>query len=153
MIISAEAILGIAVAIENNGIEFYEKAGKTVDDASFLDFLIEEEKRHIEVFQDLFAQGGKLGQIQLDHPHLDEEALIAAYAETEVFGRESADDLGPEALIDVGIRMEKNSILFYSELIDLVDAKHQDEAKLLRQIREEERKHLKLFLDKKRAAA
>lgn len=153
MYLSRETILTLSLEIERKGIEFYTAMKKRTPDA-FLDYLIEQEHEHIEVFKNLFDRDrGAVRQERFENPHMDDDFLIAAYAETEVFARVDPATAELAELYDIAIAMEKNSIVFYGDLIETLGERFKEEAALVEGIRQEERKHLRDLVEKKRALA
>ena len=150
MNIQPNTILNIALGIERKGIEFYERIRER-GDADFADFLIEQEKNHIRTFEDIFTSHKEKFGEHLDMPHLDEDYLVAAYVNTEVFGPSDPNAIDPSRLLDVAIGMEKNSILFYGELYDGMVKGYEETARLIRDIQHQERQHLRLLAEKKAA--
>lgn len=142
MIVSSETVLSIVLAVENKGIEVYQALQERFH-ADFLEFMIGQEKEHIRMFQDLFGRDrGAAGSHQFETSHLDEDYLVAAYAETEVFGKLEPQGLEEYELYQTAIQMEKDSILLYSELLDMLPDRAGDQARLLSSVQAEEKQHL-----------
>lgn len=120
---SASEIVETAVRIEENGFAFYNEAAKLVKDektADIFNYLAGEEKKHIEIFQNLL-QG--LETEPLPPSEIEEYDHYMKYLTDEnVFTRE----VGAEKVINqiqsdvdalnLAIDIEKDSILFYSGL-------------------------------------
>jgi len=94
---------------------------------------------------------GSLAGFPLSQPHLEEYQLyLKALADsivspTESTGAEAAK-LDPPAALELGLRLEKDSILFYSEMRELVRQPHRE---VLEQLIEEERTHLRQLTELK----
>lgn len=150
MILSSEAVLNIGLGIEQKGIEIYEQIKQEIGNGK-TDFLIGQEKEHIEKFKQLFAEDSELFKSpDIDIGHLDEDYLTSAYVETSIFGNLDVSKVDPENLLDTAISMEKESILFYGDLISWVPHGHASQRALLNDLRKEERKHLVTVTELKR---
>ncbi len=151
MYLSAEAILNVSLAIERKAIEFYNQVRHRID-SELLDQLISEEKEHIRIFESIFdAKFGKLAGQRFKNPYMDDNLLAAAYAETEILGDFDPDEVEESQLFDIAVTIEKNAVLFYSDLIETIGDGCPDEQALLREMREEERRHLKVLVERKKA--
>jgi rubrerythrin len=130
---NADEVFEMAEQIERNGAKFYrEAAGKTVGQdmkEMFLNMAAMEDG-HLQTFQemrkDLAAQE-------------KEQTVFDPYGEAALYLQTMADDKGsegmrsptekltgnesPQELLDIAISAEKNSVLFYVGLKDLVSAK------------------------------
>ncbi len=84
--ISAQTIHNIAVEMGRKCIEFYQKLKDGSNDA-VIDDIISDEKEHIQIFHDLFNETtGVRKEESYPHFHMDEDMLIEAYTNTEIFG-------------------------------------------------------------------
>ena len=150
MYISRTTILGIALAIEQHGIDFYTRVKARLADP-LLDFLIGAEKMHIRTLNGIFGKDtGSIQQERFEVPHLDDDYLIAAFAGTEVFAKADPETVSKADLYATAVEMEKDSILFYRELVDALAERFPAEADLVRAVEREEREHLRLLAAKKR---
>jgi rubrerythrin len=152
MYLSLAVVLEIALGMERKGIEVYERMKERAGGGAVLDYLIEQEHNHIRVFRELFARG-KSGTAEetMETPHLDEDYLAAAYANTEVFARVHAPDATPHGLYELALAAEKESIRFYLELAEEMPERFARQRDLLRTIADEERGHLRTLLVQKDA--
>lgn len=123
VLFSARELAEIAVQIEKNGIEFYDalarrsKDGKT---AAVYDYLAGQEKQHLATFEGML-KGIEVPRVSDSLPG-EEPAYVRALAAGRVFvdatvARGAKNDV--EAA-EIGITAEKDSILLYYELRDLV---------------------------------
>ena len=148
MLLNEMEAIKIAVSIEEGGLAFYRAAAQSARDpetAKVFDSLARAEAAHKEIFlemQDEIASAGRsLGFT--DAPEVD--AYIRQLVKTNVFGSpEEAAQKGrntslAEAL-DLGIQAERDSILFYSALVDATADKTTHKA--LERLIAEERRHL-----------
>jgi rubrerythrin len=149
MFFSEADAANIAQNMEANGLDFYLKAaGRTSDSKTREVFmrLADDETKHLATFKELEA----LLRARGSEPPTTAEEDIGPYVrrllQSQVFcekspaGRlvaEADDDLGALA---VGIHAERDSILFYQEMLDFVDSKEARDA--FTWILKEERKHL-----------
>lgn len=143
---SAADVLGTAIQIEKNGIVFYNNLVGTT--TSFLargvySKLLEQERKHQAIFEQMLAtivtqqNGEKLFE--------DRGLFIKSLAEGAVFsGQQIVVDMARRALSDleavqIGIGFEKDSILFYYEMRDIVRQVDRD---VVDRVVGEEKKHL-----------
>jgi rubrerythrin len=146
---TAADILEMAVRVEENGLVYYTvaaEAARSPQVKDLFDFLAKEEKNHIEFFSSLMEPlpaGEPTGAFD---PYIEEESLyLAALADSSVFteddwGKRLAGEVQDEAdALRRAIEVEKDSILFYHELRNMVREKDRD---VLDKIIIEEREHL-----------
>ncbi len=145
--------LKIAQNMERHGIAFYEKAAAASPDESTRKVLLElaeDEKKHLARFEEIeekFQAHRRDGGGYADDEDL--RAYIDRLIGTQVFADEGdvarlaeQTDSDYEAL-GVGMRAERDSIVFYQEMIDFVDSPEAKEA--FGQILNEERRHLQIL--------
>ena len=154
---SGGQVMDLAIRIEKSGAAFYEKAkakAESEEAAKIFEYLIGEEKMHLEIFQEL------LKDIELVRPPEQYEgewdAYLAAAAEEHVF---SDDALAQEAMariagqkdaIQFAIGFEKDTILLFHELSGLVQGKNKD---VVERLVREEREHLRKLSELKKSLA
>ena len=138
---AASELLAIAMRIEENGEEFYRRAGEKTSDQEaqlLLFFLADQEEVHRQIFAGLLAEAETL----IVHEEYDGEhqAYIHACADKLVFDLDRAEpaELDGESTIRFAIQRESDSILYYTELKKILPAKHHG---LLEQIIDEEKSH------------
>ncbi len=150
---SGKEILEIALKIELNGEIFYEEASKKVTDSKVKDlfvYLQTQEKKHSADFKHLFLHLKK--EDVNDLPELSGVEEISLYlhaiANTKVFtdpeagaalGRAIKDD---SEAIDIAIGLERDSILYYNEILNVV--KEEDKG-LVENIIAQEKEHERLL--------
>ncbi|OHD65317.1 MAG: hypothetical protein A2176_15395 [Spirochaetes bacterium RBG_13_51_14] len=150
MSLTTKEIIEIAIGIEENGYQFYLKCGRTFKDTAIedvFDFLAQEELRHKALLQSFIHQGGT--EIH-DGKHL---AYWKAIGDARLFDYRDkninlivAGITAPMDAIKHAFAAEKDSILFYSEMVELY--LHDREASsLLDKIIEEERRHVVTLAD------
>lgn len=137
-----------AIDMEKEGQEFYRKASGLAKDEKFRSMFIllaEQEKKHSEMFYDLHKAFSEIGKLEDDYLYDEEVALyIKALVDNKVFKQEELEKIkkidSMKDALQVGINSEKNSILFYSEIIR--STKSAEVLGALSLILAEEKKHL-----------
>ncbi len=141
-------VIQMAINIEKEGYEFYSRIAKhAANEQSKAVFVLlaEQEKKHIETFTNLLevmsASNNTAGQYMFDE---EVSGYFMALTENKVFKPEkmydAADMTSAKEAIHEGIEAEKNSILFYTEL--LKSAAMQEVKHSLELIIEEEKRHI-----------
>lgn len=143
--------LKISVDIEKSGERFYIKAANKVEEIDIKNMLLElakQEREHADTFERLYNQAVN-GKEKYDDTYLfqpEVSAYLTAMVQTTVFpNAEKQDEImqnvnNIEDVLNLGIQAEKDSILFYTEMIiysKLVEAKD-----AFRKLLGEEKKHL-----------
>ena len=143
----------IAQNMEKNGIAFYEQAAAKTRNPRVRDLflqLAEDEKKHLAAFEKLEAtlqSRPSATSGNADDPELS--AYIERLLKTQVFGdsgdvaRQADQAKNDGEALAVGMKAERDSIVFYQEMIDFVDTKDAREA--FGWILKEERRHLSLL--------
>ena len=144
---NALEITKIAMDMEKEGQEFYLKAASVAKEekaGSIFTLLAEQEKRHAELFSDLHKVLSEKNNLSNDYLY-DENVSIymKALVQNKVFKEKELDSIKDmksmqEALL-IGINSEKNSILFYNEIIR--NTKSTEVLSTLSLIVEEEKRH------------
>ena len=151
---SGSELLEIAIGIERNGMEFYQaladKTGKR-DVKDIYIYLAGEEKKHLDTFQ---GMSDSLGQVKPPETYTEEYMLyLKSLVESAIFSnvteaQQKAAKLANEIeALDTGIQAEKDSILFYTELQNLV---RERDRKVVLNIVDEEKKHLRQLSELKK---
>jgi rubrerythrin len=146
MFFSGKELLDIAVKIEKSGAAFYETMvgcarSKTAKTA--FKYLADQERQHIKAYHSMLKAVVDAPPPESYTEEYDE--YLKSLVKSAVFSDEAAactmaENASSDAEgIDFGIRAEKDSILFYTELQDLV---RRSDAKIVGNIIEEERSHL-----------
>jgi rubrerythrin len=123
---NAKEILEMAEKIEQNGYQFYRQAADDIGDETIRKFLLEladMEVGHEKVFQDMKKQlsDDEKADVVFD-PFEETAAYIQALADTRVFYEKEIDTTSVEAVLRAGIAAEKESIVFYLGMKDMVPA-------------------------------
>ena len=144
---SGRELIDIAIGIERNGVSFYHSLAKSTENEiakGIYEYLADEERKHIEVFQSML---GSMADYRPPETYTEEYDLyLKALIDSRVFtddqiAYEMAQRVASDAeAIQMALGAEKDSILFYSELRDLV---RRSDRELANKIIEEERSHLR----------
>jgi len=121
---NADDIFEIAQQMERNGAAFYRDAAGSVDDSSVKEFLLEfaamedeHEKTFIELRKELTA--AEKTPTVFD-PNNESGLYLKALADTRVFFKKEIDISTVEGIFKSAITAEKDSIVFYLGMKDLV---------------------------------
>lgn len=155
MSISSSELTKIAVGIERNGAAFYDSLAKSIEGVIARDvykYLANKEREHITIFQNMLNH---IGEYQPPETYTEEYDLyLNALVDSSVFSNElvaqqMAQKVTSEAeAIQIGLGAEKDSILFYSEMRNLV---RRSDHEIMDKILEEERSHLRKLSDLKKS--
>jgi rubrerythrin len=138
-------IIDVAVGIEASGAAFYDqvaagtKKGKT---ATMFRKLADMEREHAKTFQSMLDPAGDYVNFS---PSEEYDAYLRTLVGSAVFtnkrsARESARNAASESeALEIGIRAEKDSILFYSAIQGLM---RREDAEVVQRIIKEEQSHL-----------
>ncbi len=147
---NADIILEVAQQLERNGAKFYRQAAETISDPAnkaFLSELAEMEAQHEAIFgamRNELSQSEKAGTVFA--PDADAAVYLQALADTRVFFEKEMNPESIEDIYETAITAEKDSIVFYLGLQDLV-SETLGKARI-DQIIKEEKEHLKLLSQK-----
>ena len=148
----------VALMMEEEGIQFYTLAGRKTGDPEMrklFSLLRDKEHQHIDVFRGLYGEMvAREGNPDAELWLLDTEAssYFRAYVESTVFPTKGSAESAIAGLHDVigilrlALRLEKDSILFYHEL--LAGAPWPEAKALLEKVIAEERRHV-VFIHEK----
>ncbi len=137
----------IAVRMEDDGINFYKGLLSSVKDPEArheIEFLIEEEKKHLDTFERLLEQARQSKGDDF------EEDDIVNYMNSKVFdtSKEKEEALTMDhrhTALEEALDMEKRSIVFYNEC--LINSKDQAAREVFNKILAEEKNHQKKFAE------
>ena len=149
---SATDIVEAAIEIERRGRDAYLKAASACTDArvkEFLEFFAGEEGRHQAIFEKMAARLGPVRVPAQSSPSEYMEYLQGLLDGHALFAGAGPDRLLPAAAgaasaIELAIRIEKDTILFYLEMQELIPP---GERAAVRECIEEERSHLRQLSD------
>ncbi len=138
---SSNELLEMALKIEEDGEKFYDHLSKTFDDLKkkeFFSYLASQEKQHAKDFKRLLQ-----GLTEEIEPTFWEEAskYVKSLVEDKIFPNvgemiEKSKKMTLDDILNFSIGIEKETVIFYEELYDLVREKRSKEV-LSRIIREE----------------
>lgn len=121
---NANDVFEMAEQIEKNGAAFYRRAAAGIGDTdakNFLSDLAEMEDDHEKTFS---AMRKKLGQNEKAQTVFDPDNEAASYlkalADTRIFFEKEIDTTSMQAILKAAILAEKDSIVFYLGMKDLV---------------------------------
>ncbi|MCP3951957.1 MAG: ferritin family protein [Desulfobacterales bacterium] len=121
---NADDIFEIAEQLERNGAAFYRDAAGSVDDSSVKEFLLEfaaMEDEHEKTFIDLRKELTSAEKTPTVFDPNNESALyLKALADTRIFFKKDIDTSTVEGIFKSAITAEKDSIVFYLGMKDLV---------------------------------
>jgi len=150
---SGSELLNIAIGIERNGLAFYESLAKSDQDPmarGAYKYLADMEKKHIKTFQGLLEG---VGEYKPPESYAEEYDLyLKALVDSAVFtddavARQIAEKVTTSIeAIQIALGAEKDSILFYSEMRNLVPERDRE---TVDRIIEEEKSHLRQLSDLK----
>ena len=154
---SGSELVNIAIGIEKSGLAFYQslvKKEKDVMARGAYKYLAEMEEKHIKTFQSML---GAVGEYKPPEMYTEEYDLyMKALVDSAVFtddkvAREMAEKAASSAeAIQIALGAEKDSILYYSEMRNLVRERDRE---VVNRIIEEEKSHLRQLSDLKKKLA
>ena len=137
---NADEVFEIAEQIERNGAKFYRNMAEKIEDASkrqLLTDLADMEDEHEQTFKSLRSQLSMDEKIQTTFdPQGQSESYLRALADTRVFYEKEVDSTSLEEILKSAITAEKDSIVFYLGMKEVVPA-HLGKQKLDHIIKEE----------------
>lgn len=151
---SGAEIFEIAMELEEAGRVFYETLAETSQDDQLVAVcreLAEQESRHYKLFKKM---GEELVQRPAARPLTWDELIFAQILiEENVLSdpdaaREAASGGDIVAVLDTAIRIEKDSVLFYSEILSEVE---EEDASAIQEIIDEEKRHVRALIEAKKA--
>lgn len=140
--VSVNDLISIAVQIEASGYVFYSKLAKDQQNPKLKEFftrLADQERIHQQVFKNLIEQSKQSTSIS---SWIEDEisGYLKSFAEVSIFPamEKTKQNLTLQQALDISINVEKDSIIFYSELLKYID----EQRKTVEIIINEEKKHL-----------
>ncbi len=154
-VFSAAELLDIAVGIERNGVAYYDSLSQATGDPTLkktYEQLADMERHHVDVFQQMRSAVSGAGAVVPVEDEVEYGAYLKALIDSSVFtddtvARELARSVGcPAEALQLALGAEKDSILFYTEMRDLVPQRQRE---AVDNIIKEERSHVRLLSDLK----
>jgi len=149
ILFSGSELVNIAIGIERKGVVYYESLAKSTTDTSLKDtynYLANMERKHMEIFQKMLDSVGKYQPTYAGETEEEYELYLRALIDSVVFpddkvAKEMANKTSSEAeALHIGIIAEKDSILFYLEMRNLV---RESDRHIIDAIVGEEKAHLR----------
>ena len=154
---SGSDLINIAIGIERRGITFYDIMAKSTESAivrEVFQYLADMERQHVKIFQGMLAEADKY---QIPETYAEGyAAYLQALVDSAVFSDELVtSEMATQADSDIGaielaISAEKDSILFYYEMKDIMPERAQP---TVNKIISEEKSHLRQLSALKRRLA
>ena len=158
-VFSSNELIEVALGIERNGVVYYSSLAKSTTDPWLKDtynHLADMERKHIEIFQNMLGSVGKYKPTYAGETEEEYELYLKALIDSTVFtddkvARQMAQKASsPAEAIQLALGAEKDSILFYSEMRDLVA---EQDRPIIDKIIKEEKSHLRQLSSLKRKFA
>jgi len=147
---NADDVFEVAEQLERNGAKFYQDVAGQVEDEenkTFLTGLSKMELEHEKTFTAMRQElKGKEKESTVFDPEGEAELYLRALADTRVFFEKQIDTATMEGILKAAIQAEKDSIVFYMGMKEVVP-EDLGGAKL-EKIIHEEMSHLKMLSDK-----
>ena len=121
---NANEILQMAEQIERNGADFYRKSSEKIQDPAGTKLLLnlaEMEDQHEQTFASLRSKlTGEEKAVTVFDPEGETVRYLKALADSKVFFEKTIDTDSMEGILKEALTAEKDSILFYLGIKDLV---------------------------------
>jgi rubrerythrin len=144
---TADDVFEMAEQIERNGAAFYRQAANDINDPDAQNFLLDlaaMEDTHEQTFSAMRKQLTESQKVQtIFDPDNESASYLKALADTRVFFEKELDTSSMTAILKAAILAEKDSIVFYLGMKDLVP-EGLGQSKL-EDIIKEEMSHIKLL--------
>lgn len=157
ILLSGEEIFSLAKEIEKSGEAYYKTIAASTDSKDLkelFEYLAEQEVRHFRYFDRLSRE---YPEFTIDADEWEQtSAYIKATTDSRFFvGEDKAISLArtvtePAAAIDIAIGFEKDTLLFFYELLNLTPAGSRAAAA---DIVEEEKRHIKMLSERRAGLA
>ena len=139
-------VIEMAKDIEKRGLDFYKNQAKKTDNKELKELLLqlaEDEQDHYDTFSKMLDEAKELTDTDSDYVYGEEvSAYLSAIIEFTVFPAEEEIEEKVNSIEDVlelAINAEKDSILFYREMMEYNNEKTN---KILKKLVDEEKQHL-----------
>lgn len=154
IIFSGNELLNIAISIERRGMTFYDIMAKSTDNEvaqSVFEALVNMEREHIRIFEDM------MDEIDSSHTSESQSPELSGYVQALIDDAVFTDDMITSEMatqadsdikaLELAISAEKDSILFYYEMKDLMPKQTQT---AIQRIIFEEKSHLQQLTEVKK---
>ena len=156
---SVSELINIAISIERRGITFYDIMAKSTDNeiaSQVFQNLADMEREHIRIFQEMLDEADKYQPLE----DKNEEEEYASYLQALIDNAVFTDDMITSEMatqadsdiqaVELGISAEKDSILFYYEMRDIMP---RQALPMINRIITEEKSHLRQLSEVKKRLA
>ncbi|MFC1911826.1 ferritin family protein [Chloroflexota bacterium] len=151
--LSGSELINLAIDIERRGIAFYDIMARTAENDATREafrYLVEMEREHVQTFQNMLDSINEplapKDNTQADTTYLQTLADSAVFTEDMATSETAAQVASDIGALELGINAEKDSILFYYELRDVLAPPLGNE---ISRIIDEEKLHLSQLSDLK----
>lgn len=124
---NADEVFAMAEQIERNGLKFYQSAAAAIEDAAhkeLLHKLAAMEADHEAVFTGMRADLSDMEKQGTTYdPDQEEEQYLRALADTRIFFKKKIDFTSMKDILTSAIAAEKDSIVFYLGMKEMVPPK------------------------------
>ena len=154
IIFSGNELLNIAISIERRGMTFYDIMAKSTDNEvarAVFEALVDMEREHIRIFEDM------MDEIDSSHTSESQSPELSGYVQALIDDAVFTDDMITSEMatqadsdikaLELAISAEKDSILFYYEMKDLMPKQTQT---AIQRIILEEKSHLQQLTEVKK---
>ena len=150
MYVSSKTILNIAMTKERKSIDLYTKLEEKFKDPMIKE-LVEQEKKHIEIAKQIFDKNSEsFASEGFENPYMDDTFLAEAFASEGVYDKIDIQNLKKDELLDVALAKEKDSIVFYTQLIEILGDDYSGEIGMIKQLRDQEKNHIMKIVELKK---
>jgi len=158
-VFSGSELVNVAVGIEKNGIAYYDSLAELTTDAALKDvynYLANVERKHVEIFQNMLNSVGGYQPTYASGTEEEYELYLKALVDSVVFtndrvARQTAQKASsPAEAIQTALGAEKDSIIFYCEMRDLVPERDRS---IIDEIINEEKSHVRQLSNLKKQFA
>jgi rubrerythrin len=140
--VNLSELLSIALNIEAEGYAFYSKlASVQTDEPSKKLFqnLAQQEREHQEIFKKLIGEFSELDSSKDNWVSEEVAGYLKSYANMSIFPTMTKmKNMNPREALKLAVEVEKDSIIFYSELLPYAG----NERETIKKIISEEKRHL-----------
>ena len=157
-IFRASEILEMAIQMERRGLAFYKACAEASVQAALQDvfqFMIDQELKHVEIFANMKKRLAEDYRLPESYPG-ETGSYLNSFLEDQVFlsPEQAADKVreisNPLQAVDLAVRFEKGSILFYSGIKQMVRSSEHDQVE---RVIVEEHRHIRRLLELRRRFA
>lgn len=159
IVFSGNELINIAISIERRGITFYDIMARSTDNEITRDIfqgLADMERGHIQIFQDMLNEAGKYHALEDKNEEEEYAGYLQALTDNAVFTDDMiTSEMATQAdsdikAVELGISAEKDSILFYYEMRDIMP---RQALPMINRIITEEKSHLRQLSEVKQKLA